>query len=141
MKEKQIAEVKCKGKVKRVELYNVKVLPEHCQVKIPNFFYYKPTVFKNVNLNETDKIINVDYNVTIQKFKIQHTQIKVKSLKNYEGKFMLIYKQAVMPWMTLMFIPVIIIVVFVIYCVIKFFFLKKIGLMNTLIKEHLDGKK
>ena len=136
-KERQLADIDCKNKHERVTLINVKVLPSNCKIKIPNYFYYQPTVFKNVNLNETDKMLNVDFDVSVKEFKIEHHQIKMNLMPPYENKFMIVYKQAVMPWLTLMFFLIIIVVIIVIYCTVWMLVIRRIGIFNTLLKNHL----
>ena len=45
--------VNCNNKEKRLKIKNIHRFPRECFLKIINKFYYEPTIFKEVMLNET----------------------------------------------------------------------------------------
>ena len=138
-KEMQVAELSCKGKETKLDIINVKILPGNCKIKIPGYFYYKPTIFKNVDLNVTEKSFNIDN--TLKKFEINHNQIKMKTLPPYESKIMILYKQSVMPWITILTLPVLIIIIFLFYCGVRVMVLKRIDFIKSLLNNVIDEEK
>ena len=139
--EELTVEISCKDKTEKRSVVNVGILPSNCKLKIPNIFYYTPTVFKNIDLKKTKALMNVNFNSTINTFKIKHHQIKINPMKYFESNIMILYKNSVMPWMTLMFIPVIIIVIVGFYIGVKIFVIRKLGYINSMIEDHLGNEK
>ena len=138
-KQMQVAELSCKGKETKMEIINIKILPGNCKIKIPGYFYYKPTIFKNVDLNVTEKGFNIDN--TLKKFQISHNQIKMKTLPPYESKFMILYRHNVMPWMSILTLPVVIIIIFLLYCGVRVMVFRRIEILKTLLTTAIDKER
>ena len=137
-KERQMAEVSCKGNEIKMEIINVKVIQGNCKIKIPGYFFYKPTVFKSVNLNTTEKRVQIEGK--LKEFKISHHQIKMKTMPPYENRIMLMYKQSVMPWLPIITIPFLIILGLICYCAVRVLILKRIDLVNSML-GNVIGKQ
>ena len=115
---------------------NVHSFPKSCAIKIPNVLYYNPTIFATYNLNR--ELENLNYQNKVKLFKLN--TLNIKSLPKMEkplNNFLIVYTEKVMPWITLLFIPIIIIVAFIVGVVVKKLILNKI----KVIREILDGMK
>ena len=141
-KERIVAEISCKGIVKKLNVYNVKMLPKNCKIKIPNWFYYEPTLFQSINVNDTNTLLNIDYNVNVKGFKIEHHQIKMQTLIPFESPVFMYYRHSVVPWMTMLYIPFIMIMTSIVFCAIRMMVIRKLAVLNEMLQNHFDkGKK
>ena len=132
------AVVKCKDNPEeRTEIHNLHVFSKGCQVKIVNHFYYTPNIFQSVHLNETKRENNMPVNIT--HFKLPRTSVeKLKMLNRFHPNILVMYKENVMPWVTITMIPLIIVICVTATLLIRSIIFRKIEAMNALLKASLQ---
>ena len=132
-KEKEQIIVSCKGKEERLTVENVHVFPRGCFLRVINKFYYEPTMFREIKLNETIK--NYGFKLNMTNLKLPRMENFAKGMENVS--FMYSYKEDVMPIMTLVYFPLIIIVGVVIVVLFRKVIVNKVSKIH----EILSGKK
>lgn len=135
-KNKENVKVHCKDNETSFQVQNVKVLPKNCKIKIQGLFYYKPTVFQNVNINVKEG--QKDFDLKLSEFSIKTNQIKVQKMQPYESKFLLMYKDKVMPWMTISYLPFFVCTIVASYCILKVLILNRIKNINSMLKQKIQ---
>lgn len=139
VKSEMSAEVNCVNHHEKLILRNVKVLPGNCKITINNKFYYNPPVFKVINTTKTIDLVNTDFELKLKEFKIHHNNVKMTTLPPYQNPFMVLYRQTVMPWMTMLYIPALLFTIFAVYFAIKLIIFRKMKNMNNMLQKHLDN--
>ena len=130
-KEKERVIVSCDGKENRIEIENVHVFPRGCFVKIINKLYYEPTIFKEVKLNET--LINYGLKLNVSNIKLPRVNMHADNL-NYN--FLFEYKEKVMPVLTIVYFPMILIAGLVVVILFRKVIMGKINKIHELLKGN-----
>ena len=129
-KEKEQLVVSCNGKESRMFINNVHIFPRECHVKIINKFYYEPTIFREIQLNTSYTNFNFQLNVS----KIQLPRVSSFASEVPNVLFLSLYKEKVMPVMTLVYYPLVVVVGVVSIVFIRRLVIKKINNINELLK-------
>ena len=137
-KNREQAVVKCQeNPEERIEIHNLHTFSMGCQVQVVNHFYYTPHVFQSVQLNETRRAINMPVNIT--HFKLPRANVdKLKMLNRFQSNILFMYRENVMPWVTITMIPLIIVICVTATLLIRSIIFRKIEAMNTLLKASLQ---
>ena len=137
-RDKEQAVVTCKDEQEeRIEIHNLHIFSKGCQVKILNYFYYSPNIFQRVHLNETKRETNT--RVNISHFQLPRASVEnLKMLNRFQSNILVMYRENVMPWVTISTIPLIIVICVTATLLIRAIIFKKIKAMNTLLKDGLQ---
>ena len=137
-KEPQSAIVECsKGKEKRISIENVHVFPKSCHVKIIDYFFYKPSIFQHVKLNETFE--EVVFKLNVSNFKLPKFNVRVNQIQGMTNNILFLYKEKVMPYMTMLLIPLIFVIAIVIFFIVKKVLIDKVNEIKKTL-NRIEGK-
>ena len=126
--------IKCKGKEERMKVINVHIFPRECNLKMINVMYYEPTVFQIMQLNSTFKKEN--FKVNMKKIKLPKAMQVAEEYQWHNIGFFYVYKNKVMPLMTLVSYPMIVIICIVVFLFVRNKVIKKLKEMKTLLQER-----
>ena len=88
-----------------------------------------------VNINATEIDYNLDVNV--EQFQLSKKNIKMKMMQNYDNSVLFIYRTKVMPWLTIMIVPMFAVSILIIYLIVRNLVFKKLNQLNKKLKEKV----
>ena len=97
--------VNCNGKEHRMTIENVNKFPRHCYLKISTKFYYEPPLFREINVNDT--FHNYDFQLNLEHIMLPKVENIAETMPH--GSFLYTYRERVMPVMTLIYYPLVIV--------------------------------
>ena len=135
-KKEESAILNCKGKEERMKIINLHVFPRECNLKIINMMYYTPTIFQEVKLNSS--FHTGSFKVNVNEINLPKVMTVAEEYQWHNVGFFYVYKNKVMPVMTLIIFPLMI--VFGIFAIlfVKYMLVKKITIIKNMLKESND---
>ena len=136
-RDNEIMNVMCKENEKRITIRNLNVFPRECSLKLISKFYYDPTIFQVLKLNSTFKIVDRDIKVNISHFTLPKLEVKADRVDWENVGFFYVYKEKVMPIMT-MTLPLIVLVGIVVFVYVRKMMLRKLRNITKILEVKVQ---
>ena len=136
-KDKENLVMNCEGKENRLIIENIHVFPRGCYMKIINKLYYEPTLFKEVKVNEHVK--NYDFKINVSHINLPRVNQMAESM-NYVN-FLFEYKEKVLPVMSLVYFPLMVLIGVVVVVLFRKIIMNKINKIHKILKEKKENSE